>query len=128
MKEQVLTPPNFRPTVWEQRDASSSEPALQSSSPHTLPMAVSTRLLATWSLGGIEDRSVTSVRFLAGWPAYRAPLTPLSSHAVGWMNLLGQVAGVASTEFGLSRMIWAAVNVRYDGAVRTHALSSGFSN
>lgn len=34
------------------------------------------------------------------------------------MNLLGQVAGVASTEFGLSRMIWAAVNVRYDGAVR----------
>ena len=34
------------------------------------------------------------------------------------MNLLGQVAGVASTEFGLSRMIWAAVNVAYDGEVK----------
>lgn len=33
------------------------------------------------------------------------------------MNLLGQVAGVASTEFGLSRMIWAAVNVYYNGEV-----------
>lgn len=32
-------------------------------------------------------------------------------------HMSGQVAGVASTEFGLSRMIWAAVNVRYDGAV-----------
>jgi len=28
---------------------------------------------------------------------------------VGWLNLLGQVSGVASTEFALSRMIWAAV-------------------
>lgn len=44
---------------------------------------------------------------------YRGPV----GYVVGWMNLLGQVAGVASTEFGLSRMIWAAVNVRYDGAV-----------
>lgn len=43
---------------------------------------------------------------------YRGPV----GYVVGWMNLLGQVAGVASTEFGLSRMIWAAVNVRYDGA------------
>lgn len=40
------------------------------------------------------------------------------------MNLLGQVAGVASTEFGLSRMIWAAVNVRYDGAVSEHFIST----
>lgn len=36
---------------------------------------------------------------------------------VGWMNLLGQIAGVASTEFGLSRMIWAAVNVHFNGEV-----------
>ncbi|KAL7417927.1 APC amino acid permease [Mrakia frigida] len=34
---------------------------------------------------------------------------------VGWLNLLGQVAGVASTEFGLATMIWAAVLVARDG-------------
>ncbi|KAH8922939.1 amino acid transporter [Atractiella rhizophila] len=34
---------------------------------------------------------------------------------VGWLNLLGQVAGVASTEFGLSRMIWAAIVIYNDG-------------
>jgi len=43
---------------------------------------------------------------------YRGPV----GYVTGWMNLLGQIAGVASTEFGLSRMIWAAVNVYYDGA------------
>ncbi|TFY55690.1 hypothetical protein EVJ58_g8087 [Rhodofomes roseus] len=30
---------------------------------------------------------------------------------VGWLNLLGQVAGLSSTEFGLANMIWAAVVV-----------------
>jgi hypothetical protein len=34
---------------------------------------------------------------------------------VGWLNILGQVAGVSSTEFGLSGMIWAAVVVAKDG-------------
>ncbi|TFY72191.1 hypothetical protein EVG20_g808 [Dentipellis fragilis] len=34
---------------------------------------------------------------------------------VGWLNILGQVAGLASTEFGLSGMIWAAVVVAKDG-------------
>jgi len=38
---------------------------------------------------------------------YKAPV----GWIVGWLNLLGQVAGVASTEFGLSRMIWAAVAI-----------------
>ncbi|EMD35152.1 hypothetical protein CERSUDRAFT_85857 [Gelatoporia subvermispora B] len=28
---------------------------------------------------------------------------------VGWLNILGQVAGLSSTEFGLANMIWAAV-------------------
>ena len=64
LEEQVLTPPNFPSTVWEQRDASSSELVLQSSSPHTLQTAVSTRLLATWSPGGIADLSDTLVRRL----------------------------------------------------------------
>ena len=34
---------------------------------------------------------------------------------VGWLNILGQVAGISSTEFGLSSMIWAAVVVAKDG-------------
>ena len=34
---------------------------------------------------------------------------------VGWLNILGQVAGISSTEFGLSNMIWAAVIVAKDG-------------
>ena len=38
--------------------------------------------------------------------------------AVGWMQCLGNLAGAASTEFGLSRMIWAGVTVAYDGDVR----------
>jgi hypothetical protein len=34
---------------------------------------------------------------------------------VGWINILGQVAGLSSTEFGLSNMIWAAVVIAKDG-------------
>ena len=34
---------------------------------------------------------------------------------VGWLNILGQVAGMSSTEYGLSEMIWAAVVVAKDG-------------
>ena len=34
---------------------------------------------------------------------------------VGWLNILGQVAGLSSTEFGLSSMIWAAIVVAKDG-------------
>jgi len=35
---------------------------------------------------------------------------------VGWLNILGQIAGVSSTEFGLANMILAAVSVGTDGA------------
>ncbi|GAA6034140.1 hypothetical protein JCM8097_000715 [Rhodosporidiobolus ruineniae] len=35
---------------------------------------------------------------------------------VGWLNLLGQIAGVASTEFGLAGMILAAATISTDGA------------
>ncbi|KAI0724668.1 APC amino acid permease [Fomitopsis betulina] len=34
---------------------------------------------------------------------------------VGWLNVLGQIAGLSSTEFGLANMIWAAVVVAKDG-------------
>ena len=30
---------------------------------------------------------------------------------VGWLNILGQILGLSSTEFGLANMIWAAVTV-----------------
>jgi len=44
--------------------------------------------------------------------AYRAPV----GFVVGWLNLLGQIAGAASTEFGLAQMIWAAYSISKDGA------------
>ncbi|KAI0255535.1 APC amino acid permease [Lactifluus subvellereus] len=40
---------------------------------------------------------------------------PIVGWVVGWVNILGQVAGLSSTEFGLSSMIWAAVVVAKDG-------------
>lgn len=43
---------------------------------------------------------------------FRAPV----GFTVGWLNLLGQVAGVSSTEFGLARMILAAAVIGTDGA------------
>ncbi|KAJ7079952.1 APC amino acid permease [Mycena belliarum] len=49
-----------------------------------------------------------------------AQLTPRRYRAivgwvVGWLNILGQIAGVSSTEFGLSGMILAAAVVGKDG-------------
>ncbi|KAI9454223.1 APC amino acid permease [Lactarius psammicola] len=40
---------------------------------------------------------------------------PIVGWLVGWLNILGQVAGLSSTEYGLSTMIWAAVVVAKDG-------------
>ena len=40
----------------------------------------------------------------------------ITGWCVGWMNLLGQVAGVASTDFGLAQMICAAATVGTEGA------------
>ncbi|KAJ7456875.1 APC amino acid permease [Mycena latifolia] len=49
-----------------------------------------------------------------------AQLTPVKYRAivgwvVGWLNILGQIAGVSSTEFGLSGMILAAAVIGKDG-------------
>ncbi|KAM0753010.1 APC amino acid permease [Meredithblackwellia eburnea MCA 4105] len=41
---------------------------------------------------------------------------PIVGWTVGWLNLLGQVAGVASTDFGLAKMILAAATISTDGA------------
>ncbi|KAH9943790.1 APC amino acid permease [Amylocystis lapponica] len=40
---------------------------------------------------------------------------PVVGWVVGWLNMLGQVAGLSSTEFGLANMIWAAVVVGKGG-------------
>ncbi|GAA5982500.1 hypothetical protein JCM10908_006674 [Rhodotorula pacifica] len=57
--------------------------------------------------GGLYSASVFLVpkryRAFTGW-------------SIGWLNLLGQVAGVASTAFGLAQMIFAAVSLSRDGA------------
>ncbi|KAF9649526.1 APC amino acid permease [Thelephora ganbajun] len=42
---------------------------------------------------------------------------PIVGWVVGWLNILGQVAGVSSTEYGLAGMIWGAVYIAKDGKV-----------
>ncbi|CAH7685013.1 amino acid/polyamine transporter I [Phakopsora pachyrhizi] len=42
---------------------------------------------------------------------YKAPVGFL----VGWLSVLGQIAGVASPEFALSQMIWSAYSLSQDG-------------
>jgi hypothetical protein len=49
----------------------------------------------------------------------------MTGWVVGWLNLLGQVAGVASTEWGLSRMIFSAVAVARPGFTYTNAMQFG---
>jgi hypothetical protein len=50
------------------------------------------------------------------WPVQQTRLFTILEVGwlVGWLNILGQVAGMSSTEFGLSNMIWAAVVVAKD--------------
>lgn len=42
---------------------------------------------------------------------FRAPV----GWVVAWLNILGQIAGVSSTEYGLSVMIWSAVSINSNG-------------
>ncbi|TFK48319.1 APC amino acid permease [Heliocybe sulcata] len=46
---------------------------------------------------------------------------PVVGWVVGWLNILGQVAGLSSTEFGLANMIWAAVVIGKDGSYEVTA-------
>lgn len=43
-----------------------------------------------------------------------APWVPSLSWVTGWINLLGQVAGVASSEYGAAQMLLAAVSIGKD--------------
>jgi amino acid transporter len=44
------------------------------------------------------------------------PWVPSISWLVGWINLLGQIAGVASSEYGSAQLLLAAVSIGSDGA------------
>ncbi|KAJ9105922.1 hypothetical protein QFC20_004160 [Naganishia adeliensis] len=72
----------------------------------TLGASVAEIVSAYPTSGGVYTASASLVprkhRAIVGW-------------TVGWLNLLGQTAGVASTEFGLAQMIWAGCALGKDG-------------
>ncbi|KAI5454540.1 polyamine transporter tpo5 [Naganishia albida] len=72
----------------------------------TLGASVAEIVSAYPTSGGVYTASASLVprkhRAIVGW-------------TTGWLNLLGQTAGVASTEFGLAQMIWAGCALGKDG-------------
>lgn len=69
-----------------------------------------------FTLGSSIAEIVSAFPTCGGLYTASAQLCPKSHRAivgwiVGWLNILGQVAGVSSTEFGLANMIWAAVSL-----------------
>ncbi|RDB23394.1 putative amino-acid permease C15C4.04c [Hypsizygus marmoreus] len=73
-----------------------------------------------FTLGSSIAEIVSAYPTCGGLYTASAELTPKRHRArvgwvVGWLNILGQVAGVSSTEFGLANMIWAAVVIGKDG-------------
>ncbi|KAI0339091.1 amino acid permease [Trametopsis cervina] len=73
-----------------------------------------------FTLGASIAEIVSAFPTCGGLYTASAQLTPKKHRAivgwvVGWLNILGQIAGVSSTEFGLANMIWAAVSVAKDG-------------
>ncbi|KXN85922.1 hypothetical protein AN958_10683 [Leucoagaricus sp. SymC.cos] len=69
-----------------------------------------------FTLGSSIAEIVSAYPTCGGLYTASAQLTPKKHRAkvgwlVGWLNILGQIAGVSSTEFGLSSMIWAAVSI-----------------
>ncbi|KAF7324369.1 APC amino acid permease [Mycena sanguinolenta] len=73
-----------------------------------------------FTLGSSIAEIVSAFPTCGGLYTASAQLTPLRFRpivgwVVGWLNILGQIAGVSSTEFGLSGMIMAAVVIGRDG-------------
>ncbi|KAG6911061.1 hypothetical protein DXG01_004576 [Tephrocybe rancida] len=69
-----------------------------------------------FTLGSSIAEIVSAFPTCGGLYTASARLTPKAYRArvgwvVGWLNILGQIAGVSSTEFGLSNMIWSAVAI-----------------
>ncbi|KAF8608434.1 APC amino acid permease [Ceratobasidium sp. AG-I] len=73
-----------------------------------------------FTLGASIAEIVSAFPTAGGLYTASAQLVPPSRRAivgwvVGWLNMLGQVAGVSSTEFGLANMIWGAVVISKNG-------------
>ncbi|TFK36500.1 APC amino acid permease [Crucibulum laeve] len=69
-----------------------------------------------FTLGSSIAEIVSAYPTCGGLYTASAQLTPKSHRArvgwlVGWLNILGQIAGISSTEFGLANMILAAVQI-----------------
>ncbi|KAJ7270762.1 amino acid permease [Mycena haematopus] len=72
-----------------------------------------------FTLGSSIAEIVSAFPTCGGLYTASAQLTPVKYRAivgwvVGWLNILGQIAGVSSTEFGLSGMILAAVDGEFE--------------
>lgn len=72
----------------------------------TLGASIAEIVSAYPTSGGLYTASAQLVprkhRAIVGW-------------VVGYLNFLGQIAGVASTEWGLAQMLWATVVIARDG-------------
>ncbi|KAJ3507430.1 hypothetical protein NLJ89_g6311 [Agrocybe chaxingu] len=73
-----------------------------------------------FTLGASIAEIVSAYPTCGGLYTASAELVPKKHRArvgwlVGWLNILGQIAGISSTEFGLSNMILAAVSIGRDG-------------
>ncbi|KAL0952386.1 hypothetical protein HGRIS_006663 [Hohenbuehelia grisea] len=80
-----------------------------------------------FTLGASIAEIVSAYPTCGGLYTASAQLTPRKHRArvgwlVGWLNILGQIAGISSTEYGLSNMIWAAVVV---GKNENYTLTQG---
>ncbi|KAF9480263.1 APC amino acid permease [Pholiota conissans] len=73
-----------------------------------------------FTLGSSIAEIVSAYPTCGGLYTASAQLVPKQHRAtvgwlVGWLNILGQIAGISSTEFGLANMILAAVSIGKDG-------------
>ncbi|CDO68771.1 hypothetical protein BN946_scf184989.g37 [Trametes cinnabarina] len=73
-----------------------------------------------FTLGASIAEIVSAFPTCGGLYTASAQLVPRKHRAivgwvVGWLNILGQILGLSSTEFGLANMIWSAVVVGKDG-------------
>ncbi|KIJ60931.1 hypothetical protein HYDPIDRAFT_42996 [Hydnomerulius pinastri MD-312] len=83
-----------------------------------------------FTLGSSIAEIVSAFPTCGGLYTASAQLCPPSHRAVvgwivGWLNILGQVAGISSTEFGLTNMIWGAVSIASPNFVVTPAKTVG---
>ncbi|KAH7910556.1 APC amino acid permease [Hygrophoropsis aurantiaca] len=83
-----------------------------------------------FTLGSSIAEIVSAFPTCGGLYTASAQLCPPSHRAVvgwvvGWLNILGQVAGLSSTEFGLANMIWAAVSITTPNFVLTPGKTVG---